>query len=985
MKGTLTIFILVAALIAAASPGAVAQAPTPQLGDYGSVASGTWGTAATWNMYSTTGQFDSTATVAPNDRAKSVFVRAGHTIDYLVSAQNMKNLVIEAGAVLRTSTTLPTGSPLYVRISGNTVWVDGSFGKDSTDALSIDCRFDGMITLAGSGIANVARLRPYSGLTGNMGFTFAMNAKINYNGSSGTGGAGLYIMNSPLLTSATVTIDSGVTVTFAPYSYMGLTSSSGTPGGVNATFNINGTLNQPASTSSIYLADSANYTVTMNVGPAGTVNVGGKLVPWLPLCNPAVINVAAGGVMNILDGGRADFTEPTSKVTGAGTFAVLPGGRVNVGAPAGLDPTNGPLQTTTVTLDTAAIYAYTGTGVQQWGPQRPKEFRGLVIGAASVDTVLATDTMSVYGTLQVDGLFIDKGGFRPDSLLTAVVNGTYQFNTVDTLSVIPKAAWSTGSTFLVTKCRAGVSTGIPGINQNFFNVTYDDPTTAGVPRFGFVNDTVKGNLYIKNTATNPADGTGNFVVLGKSGVSGNIVLLGNLVIDSAGSVSPGYGSGICTVILDVKGNIVTKGWMFMNGSGVSNKYLMRGDLVEMNPIAGAIRGHSSTVNPDSIVVCGTGIQNILKPVALISMNHVRWRVVPGSILWLNDTTAIPYSGNGVFVVDSGAAMVLGAPMGVNGNFLAKPTLSSMAHYIFHSGSAQVTGMWFPGTVGKFDVDDSLGLTLSDTVVVTDTLRLKTGNLAGTDTSMVSIASNGVISRTGNNYILGRLQKQFAAPGSKDFEVGTANGYSPVTVNVTTGTGAMTVAAVQGQHPSTFDAAKTLARYWTLSADTSVTQADLKFFYLAADVNGTESSYGAYRYSGTGTTWTPLTSVNNVGAHWVSTAGVTSFSDWTLGESSLATAVKSEKSTIPTVFYVDQNYPNPFNPATKISYGLPEAAQVTVVVYSVLGQEVATLQSGVQNAGTYTVTFDGSRLGSGVYFCRVTAGKSVAVRQMLLVK
>jgi hypothetical protein len=91
------------------------------------------------------------------------------------------------------------------------------------------------------------------------------------------------------------------------------------------------------------------------------------------------------------------------------------------------------------------------------------------------------------------------------------------------------------------------------------------------------------------------------------------------------------------------------------------------------------------------------------------------------------------------------------------------------------------------------------------------------------------------------------------------------------------------------------------------------------------------------------------------------------------------------SANPKVFRVFGNYPNPFNPGTTISYSIPTASVVTVKVFSLLGQEVATLFSGYKSAGTYQVPFDASRLSSGVYLYRVEAGKFVETKRMVLMK
>ena len=88
---------------------------------------------------------------------------------------------------------------------------------------------------------------------------------------------------------------------------------------------------------------------------------------------------------------------------------------------------------------------------------------------------------------------------------------------------------------------------------------------------------------------------------------------------------------------------------------------------------------------------------------------------------------------------------------------------------------------------------------------------------------------------------------------------------------------------------------------------------------------------------------------------------------------------------PNSFTLNQNYPNPFNPTTSITYNLPASGEVTLEVFNVTGQQVATLVNGVKTAGSHTATFDASNLSSGVYMYRLSSGNSVQIRKMLLIK
>ena len=96
------------------------------------------------------------------------------------------------------------------------------------------------------------------------------------------------------------------------------------------------------------------------------------------------------------------------------------------------------------------------------------------------------------------------------------------------------------------------------------------------------------------------------------------------------------------------------------------------------------------------------------------------------------------------------------------------------------------------------------------------------------------------------------------------------------------------------------------------------------------------------------------------------------------------SVEVEVST-PSVYELAQNYPNPFNPSTSIKFNIPEAGNVKLIVYNLLGQEVNTLVNEFKSAGSYTINFDATNLTSGVYLYKIEANGFVQTRKMMLIK
>jgi len=98
-----------------------------------------------------------------------------------------------------------------------------------------------------------------------------------------------------------------------------------------------------------------------------------------------------------------------------------------------------------------------------------------------------------------------------------------------------------------------------------------------------------------------------------------------------------------------------------------------------------------------------------------------------------------------------------------------------------------------------------------------------------------------------------------------------------------------------------------------------------------------------------------------------------------------TSVKIENNEVPKSFDLFQNYPNPFNAQTIITYQVPEKKFISIKIFNSLGEELLTLDEGIKDPGTYKISFDGSKLSTGVYYCRLISRNYFKTIKMLIIK
>lgn len=150
--------------------------------------------------------------------------------------------------------------------------------------------------------------------------------------------------------------------------------------------------------------------------------------------------------------------------------------------------------------------------------------------------------------------------------------------------------------------------------------------------------------------------------------------------------------------------------------------------------------------------------------------------------------------------------------------------------------------------------------------------------------------------------------------------------------------------------------------------------------------------GKFIYSAdTGITWTPIETPGNTAVFDID------FADTSIGFACgvNGSILKYDKTSSPVInnsvvvsnsdFELLQNYPNPFNPKTIIRYSLFENKFITLKIFDVLGNEVASLVNEKQKAGSYTVNFEGTNYPSGIYFYKITSDEYSVTKRMLLIK
>lgn len=286
--------------------------------------------------------------------------------------------------------------------------------------------------------------------------------------------------------------------------------------------------------------------------------------------------------------------------------------------------------------------------------------------------------------------------------------------------------------------------------------------------------------------------------------------------------------------------------------------------------------------------------------------------------------------------------------------------------------------------------------LAHHTTVAGTLTLDSGrlSLAGHDLTVTGLSGGSATSYVMTPDTLGRLVRSVGSGANVAFPVGNAT-YDPVSIRTGTGSDVFRVAVLDAPPTTGFAASDGLTRAWAVSHAN------------AAGVNGTLTVALQWNASESGATF-DRSMVSSGGARawrwldgaWVQQPGVRTFDNgvypaidtlrtpnaglWTLAGVTSLLGVEPLADS-PLRLELASPAPNPLRTAATVRYGLPQRRRVTLALYSVAGQRVATLAEGEQDAGWHVVRLDRMSLASGIYFLQLSAGAETRTHKLAVIR
>jgi hypothetical protein len=636
--------------------------------------------------------------------------------------------------------------------------------------------------------------------------------------------------------------------------------------------------------------------------------------------------------------------------------------------------------------------------------------------ATSVDTVYIAQTL----TLEADAWFYNQTTnpklpgndyvLDPQSYVVHIGSGTVggignlEFGNL----VIQRTAGCTPSGNLIIH-------GNLIINNSASNVVFRG---ARPPTTGSQTHTVEGDVYIYRGILSCID-VGDNAMVGIWNIYGNVYVIDNsepYQESRIGTFSSANASGLA--IFNIGGNLIVQGGRIQGGTSSSagpgngifnvggNFSLDRNSNVATNTLGSVafnfVGNGTQYVNLDNKFQMSTAIYDTINALSQVvfDLDTVKWGsstagefVVNGSLEMVDSSFL---DGPASFKLNPGATLIIGSPYGIsstgtNGNihFTGTKLFSEEANYEYKSTHVQQFGDGLPSTMKGFALNNPTGMILDRNLNVNGPLEIKNGDL-DLNGNTITLGSNAELYEALGNTVVGTSGKLTV---TKDIGV-------PSGVN-TGGLGAVLTSSVnlgnttieRTHAPGTGQGNQGIKRvFHIIPTNNSGLNATLRFYYDESELNNIPENELKYFKSPTGVnnSWFSMGGNVNTAENYVEVSGLNDFSYWTLAGINTPLPVKENNNVIPNEFSLSQNYPNPFNPITIIHYSITKREHVSLRVYDVIGNEVATFVNEVKEPGIYSVTFNSKTnenqyLTSGVYFYQLRSESFVQTRKMILIK
>jgi xylan 1,4-beta-xylosidase len=655
--------------------------------------------------------------------------------------------------------------------------------------------------------------------------------------------------------------------------------------------------------------------------------------------------------------------------------------------------------------------------------------------------------------LAVNGTLINSGSLTQEASATISFLDGSRYVHEQNGGSIPVSIWGKGSTCEVS----GVTSNSPsGLVQNFYHFTWNCSGQATDVSMGWNGDTIGGNINIQSTGTgvwqfcNPAAGTPVVININ-----------GDLNQTSGIFATHMSNEGGTSVIINQGGSInITGGEFSISGGTQGGTGTTVWDLTDGNFSISDASIQSSTTTP-----LGAGF--VFKKAGTQNLNIGSGNTIGALPIEVSSGTTLnigtsELTGNGHFMLDSGATLEMAHSNGINGNIQTGGTkiLSTSANYTYNGSVAQVTGSLLPDTVNNLTLNNSAGLTLSQDVVVNGVMEMKDG-LMQSGSEVLSYGEDGVLKYSGSSaqttgdaeFPLILVPKDLLISNTSGVNLHTSRSIrgnlnlegklvlganaltaaSAITASVTTmfvntdgggklllpvenstevlypigasgggpvsycpvwitNNGDLDTIAVGAVMDTTSQSTKPRVKLKWDIAGVAGGDYDLKFGWNPTSTHE-NSLFRASRLDNARIFWVDSDTIEagsgdyefnfSERPYWVKRGGISAPGTFVVGKfkDSVWTGV-AEK---PLSYRLMQNYPNPFNSLTMIGYELPRSEEIELVIYNLLGRQIAVLERGKKEAGNYKVTWNAANLPTGVYFYRLTAGSFTDIKKLLLIK